>query len=171
MSSADQYPALPKVQVDQWFEWADKSLDEAEKWFDLNFSTCRDTLQDMARCCQSACDVRDMPGALSWQNGAFKPFAERSAEYGARWMGLAVGSGRELSRSLENQWQALARQMHGGFGEKPPFATEWPQAAFGDLYKTMQAFDSIWASARQQMAQSATPIHPPRAGKAQSKVK
>ena len=171
MTSTDPLHASQKAQVDQWFAWADQSLDEAEKWFDLNFHACRDTLQDMARCCQSACDVRDMPGALSWQNGALKPFAEHSAEYGARLMGLAAGSGREFSRAFENQWQALTRQMNGGLGAKPRLAQEGPEAAFDYLRNTMNAFDSVWESARRQMAQSqqaanASLAHPPAAGKA-----
>ena len=175
--STDPLRASHRTQVDPWFAWANQNLDEAEKWFDLHLRTCRDSLQDMARCCLSACDVRDMPGALSWQNSAFKPFAERSAEYGARLMGLAAGSGREWSRSFENQWQVLARQMNGGAGEQPRAAMEGPEAAFDYLRNSMQAFDAVWASARRQTEQSwqtaaqATPVHKPVAGKPPVKVK
>lgn len=154
MMSKDQISSSQKAQVNQWFGLVDQSLDETEKLFDLHLTACRDTLQEMARCCQSACDVRDMPSALNWQTGAIKPFAEQSAQYGARLMGLASGSGRVFSRAFENQWQDMVRGMNGWM-ELPAQAGEpVPQAAFDYLRNTMKAFDSVWASAREQLAQS-----------------
>lgn len=176
MMTTDQLYASHKAQLDQWFELADKSLDEFEKLAELNFSACREALQDMAHCCQSACEVRDMPGALNWQNGALKPFAERSAEYGSRLMGLASGSGREWGRSFENQWQALTRQMNGWIGEGPRVGNQGPEAAFDYLRNTMKAFDSVWESARQnlqqsqQAAQHAVQMHKPSAKSVQRKA-
>ena len=154
MMTKDQLNSSQKAQVNQWFELVDKSLDETEKLLDLHFAACRDTLQEMAKCCQSACDVHDMPGALNWQSGAFKPFAEHSAQYGARLMGLASGSGREFTRAFESQWQEMLRQMNG-WVEMPPRAGEpVPEVAMDYLRNTMKAFDSVWASARENLAQS-----------------
>lgn len=154
MMNTNQMQASQKAQFSQWFELADKSLDEAEKLMDLHLSACRETLQEMAHCCQNACDVHDMPTAFHWQNGVFKPFAEHSAQYGARLMGLASGSGREFSRSFENQWQALSQQMRGIMGDWPRAGAQNPDAAFDYLRNTMQAFDSVWESARQNLQQS-----------------
>ncbi|MEN9889604.1 MAG: hypothetical protein RL559_1641 [Pseudomonadota bacterium] len=154
MMSTDQMQTAQKAQVNQWFDWADKSLDEAEKLMDLHLSAYRDTLKEMAQCCQNACEVHDMPSAWHWQSGALKPFAEQSAHYGARLMGLASGSGRELSRSFENQWQALSQQMRGMVGDWPRAGAQKPDAAFDYLRNTMQAFDSVWESARHNLQQS-----------------
>ena len=172
MTHTNPSPVLQKAPFDPWFEWAEKSLDEAEKWFDLNVGACHGTLQDMARSCRSACDVRDMPGALHWHSVALKPFAERSAEYGAQLMGLLAGSGRELGRAFENPWPGMAWQMPGGLGEKSRPAHEWPQAAFDDLRRSMQAFDAIWAPARQQLMQSRQNgwTQPARVGKARPRA-
>ncbi len=154
MMTPDQIHASQRAQVGQWFDMADKSLDEVEKLLELNFNACRQTLEDMAHCCENACEVRDMPGAFNWQSGLFKPFAERSAEYGARLMGLASGSGREFSRSFENQWQALTQQMNGWVGGLPRPGEQGPQAAFDYLRNSMKAFDSVWKSARENLTQS-----------------
>ena len=154
MMSPDQMQASQKAQVNQWFDLADKSLDEAEKLMDLHLSACRDTLKEMSHCCQNACEIRDVPSAWHWQSGALKPFAEQSAQYGARLMGLASGTGREFSRSFENQWQALTQQMRGMVGDWPRMGGKSPDAAFDYLRNTMQAFDSVWESARQNLQQS-----------------
>ncbi|TXI73576.1 MAG: phasin family protein [Limnohabitans sp.] len=176
MMTTDQLYASQKAQLDQWFELADKSLDEFEKLSELNFNACRGALQDMAHCCQSACDIRDMPGALNWQNGVLKPFAERSAEYGARLMGLASGSGRDFGRSFENQWQTLTRQMNGWMGEGPRAGNQGPEVAFDYLRNTMKAFDTVWESARQnlqhsqQKGQHSAQIHKPATKNGQHKA-
>ena len=154
MMITEQFNASQKAQMNQWFDMADKSLDEIEKLFELNFSTCRDTLQEMANCCQSACDIRDIPGAFSWQTGAFKPFAEHSAQYGARLMGLASGTGREFSRSFENQWQALSRHMTGWMGDLTKPGERGPENAFDYLRNSMNAFDSVWDTVRHNLEQS-----------------
>ena len=154
MMSTDQMQASQKAQVNQWFDLADNSLDEAEKLMDLHLSACRDTLKEMANCCQNACDIHDMPSAWHWQSAMLKPFAEQSAQYGARLMGLAAGTGREFSRSFENQWQALTQQMRGMVGDWPRMGGKSPDAAFDYLRNTMQAFDSVWESARQNLQQS-----------------
>ena len=154
MMNADQLQTSQKVQLHHWFEMADKSLDEAEKLMDLHLSACRQTLQEMAHCCQNACEIRDMPGVFNWQTGAFKPFAERSAEYGSRLMSLASGSGLDLGRSFEAQWESLGRQLNAWMGP-----SMWPvpsgQGSSVDyLRNTMQAFDSVWDGMRQNMVQS-----------------
>lgn len=154
MMSPDQMQASQKAQVNQWFDLADKSLDEAEKLMDLHLSACRDTLKEMSHCCQNACEIRDVPSAWHWQSGALKPFAEQSAQYGARLMGLASGTGREFSRSFENQWQAMTQQMRGMVGDWPRAGAKSPDSAFDYLRNTMQAFDSVWESARQNLQQS-----------------
>lgn len=157
MMTPDQLHASQKNQLSQWFDMADKSLDEAEKLFDLQLSACRETLQEMANCCQSACDVRDVTSAFAWQSAVLKPLAEHSAQYGARLMGLASGTGREFSRTFENQWQAMTQQMTGWMGN-------WPQMGQGGqqpmdyMRDTMKAFDSVWESARQQMAPSSNAV-------------
>jgi len=152
--SPEQLQASQKAQVSQWFDLADKSLDEAEKLMDLHLSACRESLKEMAQCCQSACEIHDMPSAWHWQSGMLKPFAEQSAHYGARLMGLASGTGREFSRSLENQWQTLTQPMRGVLGDWPRMDSKSPEAAFDYLRNTMQAFDSVWESARQNLQQS-----------------
>jgi phasin family protein len=154
MLTTSQIQASQKAQLSQWFAWADKTLDDAEKLFDLQLSTCRSALQDMARSCQGACDVRDMPAVLSWQSAVCKPLAEHSVQYGARLMGLASQAGRELGRSFENQWQEMNRQMGGWLGQMPATARPGPDAAFEYLRNTMNAFDSVWASTRQQLSQA-----------------
>ena len=88
MMTPTEMNASQKASVAQWFDMADKALDEAAKLMDLNLGVCRETMEDMAHCCQSACDVRDLQSAFNWQTRAFKPFVERSAEYGARLIGL-----------------------------------------------------------------------------------
>jgi phasin family protein len=152
--TTDQLQSAQKNQVSQWFDLADKSLDETEKLLELQLASCRETLQEMAHCCQRACDIRDVPTAFHWQIGAFKPFAEHSAQYGARLMGLASGSGREMSRSFENQWQAMGQQMRGWMGDWPRPGTQNPDATFDYLRDTMKAFDHVWESARQNLQQS-----------------
>ncbi len=169
MIHTDLLNASQKAQVSQWFELVDKSMDEAEKLFQLNFSTCRDTLQEMAQCCQSACDVRDIHSALSWQTAALKPLAEHSAQYGARLMGLASGSGREISRSFEHQWLALSRQMTGWMAELSKSGEPVPESAFGYLRSSMKAFDNVWESARQNLEQSQQSVLQPAQHKAAGK--
>ena len=154
MMTPHQLQASQRAQMERWFELANKSLDEAGKFFELNFSVCQDTLQDMAHCCLSACDVRDMSGALNWQNAAFKPLAERSAEYGARLMGWASGLGREFGRSSENQWQTLSQPMNWASSQHSVVLNSGPETAFGYLRDTMKAFDSVWVSVRQNLQQS-----------------
>lgn len=153
MMTTDQLHASQKNQVNQWFELVDKSLDETEKLFDLQLSAYRETLHEMATCCQSACDIRDVPGAFSWQTATFKPFAEHSVQYGARLMGLASGSGREIGRSFENQWQAMTQQMRDWMGDWPRMGPQGAQN-FDYFRDTMKAFDNVWESARHQMQQS-----------------
>lgn len=154
MMTTDQLNASQKAQVNQWFDLMGKSLDETEKLLELNLSACRDGMDELARCYQRACDVRDMPGAFQWQSVAFKPFAEQSAQYGARLAGLASGSGREWSRNFENQWQDMTRWMTGWTALAPKSGEPGPETAFEYLRNTMKAFDSVWASARENLAQS-----------------
>lgn len=154
MMNTHPMQAAQKAQVNPWFDLAEKSLDEAEKLVDLHLSTCREALKEMAHCCQNASEIRDMPSVWHWQTGAFKPFAEQSAQYGARLMGLASGTGREFSRSFENQWQAMTQQVRSMVGDWPRMDTKNPDAAFDYLRNTMQAFDSVWESARQNLQQS-----------------
>src|SRR5574343_1358840 len=154
MMTTDQLHASQKNQLSQWFDMADKSLDEAEKLFDLQLSACRETLQEMASCCQSACDVRDVTSAFAWQSAVFKPLAEHSAQYGARLMGLASGTGREFSRTFENQWQAMSRHMTGWMGDLTKPGERGPENAFDYLRNSMNAFDSVWDTVRHNLEQS-----------------
>lgn len=155
MMTAAEINASQKAGVSQWFEWADKTLDETSKWMDLNLSTCRDTMEEMASCCQRACDVHDWPSAFQWQSGAFKPFAERSAEYGARLVGLASGSGVDFGRSFESQWESLGQQMNAWMGQSMPLLPRTGQMPSADyLRNAMQAFDSVWETMRQNMVQA-----------------
>ena len=153
MMNAQEMNATHKAHVGQWFEMADKALDETGKLMDLQLNACRETIEEMAHCCQSACDVHDLASAFNWQTGALKPFAERSAEYGARWMGLASGSGLDLGRSFEAQWENLGRQMTAwmGQGMVPTPSSAGPSIDY--LRNTMQAFDKVWDSMRQNMVQ------------------
>lgn len=161
--------ATQKASVGQWFELADKALDETGKLMELNLNACRETMEDMAHCCTSACDVRDLSSALSWQTGALKPLAERSAEYGARLVGIASGSGLDYGRAFEAQWESLGRQMSGWMGQ----TSMAPYAGAGSgsmdyLRQAMQAFDSVWDTMRRNMAQ-VQPISQPQAHKSSAK--
>ncbi len=149
MMDANQLNASQKSSLNQWFELADKALDETEKMVDFHLNACRGTLQDMAHCCRSACDVRDLPGAFNWHSSVFKPFAERSAEYGARWMGLTSDSGLNFSRSFEAQWEFLGRQMNAWMG--PGVKAGAPGESLDYLRNAMHAFDSVWDTMRQNM--------------------
>lgn len=162
MMTAAQINASQKATVDQWFGLADRALDETGKLLALNFSVCRESMEDMARSCQSACDVHDLASAWHWQTSAFKPFAERSAEYGARWMGLASGSSLDFGRSFEAQWEHLGRQVNDWMARGPaPMALG--QTAPGDyLRHTMQAFDSVWEAMRENLAQSQRGVEAPQ---------
>lgn len=154
MIDASQMNASQKAQLSQWFELADKTLDETEKLMDLNLRACRETVEQMAHSCLAACDVRDMPSALNWQTAMLKPLAERSAEYGARLVGLASGSGLDFGRTFESQWDKLSRQMNGWV---IPMTTPTLQGR-GDpmdyLRNSMQAFDSVWESMRRNLLQA-----------------
>lgn len=154
MMTAAQINASQKATVDQWFGLADRALDETGKLMALNFSTCRQSIEDMARSCQSACDVHDLASAWNWQTSAFKPFAERSAEYGARWMGLASGSSLDFGRSFEAQWEHLGRQVNDWMarGAAPMALGKTPSGDY--LRHTMQAFDSVWEAMRENLAQA-----------------
>lgn len=155
MMTAAEMNASQKAGVGQWFELADKALDETSKWMDLNLSTCRETMEEMANCCQRACDVHDWPSALQWQSAAFKPFAERSAEYGARLVGLASGSGMDVGRSFEAQWESLGQQMNAWTGQAMGSLPRAGQTPTNDyLRNAMQAFDSVWETMRQNMVQA-----------------
>lgn len=146
--------AQQKASLDPWFDMAGQALDETEKLLDLHMQACRELIQDMARSCQSACDVRDMPGALNWQAGAIKPFAERSVEYGARLMGLASGSGLEWGRSLEAQWERMGRQMSAWMTQMGNPLTPLAGGPLDDLRNSMRAFDGIWDAMRQNLMQA-----------------
>ncbi len=143
-----------KNQIKPWFELADKSLDETEKLLELHLDACRSTLQEMARYCESASAVQDVPGAFNLQAGALKPFAELSAQYGARMMGLASSAGREFSRAAENLWQGMARQSSGWIGDMPGAGAQGPEAMLEYLRNSMRAFDQVWESARQNLEAS-----------------
>ncbi len=154
MMDASPMNASQKAQLSHWFELADKTLDETEKLMDLNLRACRETVEQMAHCCLAACDVRDVPSALNWQTAMLKPLVERSAEYGARLVGLASGSGLDFGRTFEAQWDNLSRQMNGWM---VPMATAAPQGRSDPmdyLRNSMQAFDSVWESMRRNMAQT-----------------
>ena len=146
--------AQRKAGLDPWFDMADQALDETEKLMDLHMQACRESIHELARCCQSACDVRDMPGALSWQAGAIKPFAERSVEYGARLMGLASGSGLEWGRSLEAQWERMGRQMSAWMTQMGQPLTPAAGEPLDYLRNSMRAFDGIWDAMRQNLVQA-----------------
>ena len=154
MMDASQINASQKAHLSQWFELADKTLDETEKLMDLNLRACRETMAQMSHCCLAACDVHDMPSALNWQTAMLKPLAERYAEYGARLVGLASGSGMDFGRAFETQWDSLSRQMNGWMA---PMATPALQGR-GDpmdyLRNGMQAFDGVWENMRRNMAQA-----------------
>ena len=154
MMTPTQLNASHKATVGQWFEMADKALDETSKWMDLHMDVCRHTVEDMAQCCQSACDVKDLPGAWLWQTGAFKPFAERSAEYGARMMGLASGTGLDFGRSFEAQWETMGRQMRDWMGQGVAPFPKTQGESLDYLRHAMQAFDSVWDAMRQNMTQA-----------------
>jgi len=154
MLTTEQFNASQKAQMSQWFDLVGKTLDEAEKIFQLNLTTCRDCLEQMASSCQNACDIRDMSSALSWQTAVLKPLAENSAQYGARLMGLAAVTGREFGHTFEHQWQDLSRQMSSWTGDVPLAGRQDAESAFGLLGNTMKALDSFWVSARQNLAQS-----------------
>ncbi len=141
-------------QIKPWFELADKSLDETEKLVALHLDTCRSTLQEMVRYCKSASAVQDVPGAFNLQAGALKPFAELSAQYGARMMGLASSAAREFSRALENLWQGMARQSSGWMGDMPASGVQGPEAMLEYLRNSARAFDQVWDSARPKLEPS-----------------
>lgn len=171
MMNAEQINASQKASVDQWFDLADKALDETEKLMDLNLNACRGAMEEMAHCCQKACEVRDMPGALQWQTGAFKPFAERSAEYNARLMGLASGSGLDFSRNFEAQWQSLGRQMNAWMQQTPVQMPSGNGPSLDYLRNAMQAFDNVWDVMRHNMVQSQQRVlHKPPAHKSAAKT-
>ena len=153
MIEASQINASQKAQLSQWFELADKTLDETEKLMDLNLRACRETVEQMAHCCLAAWDVRDVPSALNWQTATLKPLAERSAEYGARLVGLASGSGLDFGRTFEAQWDNLSRQMNGWMVPIATPATQGRGDPMDYLRNSMQAFDSVWESMRRNMAQ------------------
>ena len=162
MMTPAQLNASQKAQVGQWFEMADKALDETGKWMDLHLNVCRQTVEDMAHCCQSACDVKDLPGVFLWQTLAFKPFAERSAEYGARLMGLASGSGLDFGRSFEAQWETMGRQMNQWMGQGLGSLPKAQGESVDYMRQAMQAFDSVWDAMRQNMSQvqQMSPVRP-----------
>ncbi len=152
MIDASPMNASQKAQLTQWFELADKTLDETEKLMDLNLRACRETMEQMAKCCLAACDVRDLPSALNWQTAMLKPLAERSAEYGARLVGLASGSGLDFGHTFEAQWDSLNRQMNGWMVPMATPATQGRGDPMEYLRNSMQAFDSVWESMRRNMA-------------------
>ncbi len=154
MMDASPMNASQKAQLSQWFELADKTLDETEKLMDLNLRACRETMDQMAHCCLAACDVHDIPSALNWQTAMLKPLAERSAEYGARLAGLASGSGLDFGRTLEAQWESLGRQMNGWMLPWTGPAAQPHAEPMDYLRNSMQAFDSVWESMRRNLAQT-----------------
>lgn len=154
MMTPTDIQASQKASVAQCFELADKMLDETSKLIDLNLNACRETMEDMAHCCQGACDVRDWPGALNWQTAAIKPFAERSAEYGARLMSLASGSGLDFGRTFEAQWESLGRQMNALMGQSLRPMAQGKGQSSDYMRSAMQAFDSVWDNMRQNMVQA-----------------
>ena len=154
MMTPTEMNASQKASVAQWFDMADKALDEAAKLMDLNLGVCRETMEDMAHCCQSACDVRDLQSAFNWQTRAFKPFVERSAEYGARLIGLSSGSGLQWGRSLEAQWGSLGRQMGAWPGASVMSAHPGSGMSVDYLRNAMQAFEGVWDAMRQNMLQA-----------------
>lgn len=158
MTDASPFHVSQKSSVNQWFELADKALDETEKWMNFHLDACHGSLQDIAQCCQSACDVRDLPGAFNWHSSVLKPFAERSAEYGARWMGLTSDTGLNFSRSFEAQWEQLGRQMNTWMGQRAPSGP--PGESLDYLRNAMHAFDSVWDSMRQNMLQPPQTMKP-----------
>ncbi len=166
MNTAD-LQATQKASVGQWFEMADTALDETAKWMDMNLQVCRESIEDMARCCEGACEVRDLGSALEWQTRALKPFAERSAEYGARLAGLASGTGLDTGRLFEAQWERLSRQMNAWMGAPSAASGAGSADAMAYLRNAMQAFDSVWGGMRQNMAQAQqhalSPAGPPKA--------
>lgn len=154
MTTPIDIQSTQKASVGQWFELADKALDETGKLMELNLSACRETMEDMAHCCQSACEVRDLSGAFNWQTGAFRPLAEHSAEYGARLMGLASGTGMEFGRTFEAQWENLSRQMTAWMGQvASPSILPSSTGSADYLRNAMRSFDSVWESMRQNLAQ------------------
>ncbi len=154
MMSTPDLQAMQKASVGQWFEMADTTLDELAKWMDTNLQVGRESIEDMAHCCQAACEVRDLASAMQWQTTAFKPFAERSAEYGARLAGLASGTGLDAGRLFEAQWESLGRQMNAWMGASSPALAGHPGDAMAYLRNAMQAFDSVWGGMRQNMARA-----------------
>lgn len=163
MNTAD-LQATHKASVGQWFELADTALDETAKWMDMNLQVCRDSIEDMARCCEGACEVRDLGSALQWQASAFKPMAERSAEYGARLASLASGTGLDAGRLFEAQWERLGRQMNNWVGSPSAAMGTGSGDAMAYLRQAMQAFDSVWGGMRQSMAQAQQMALSPAAG-------
>jgi phasin family protein len=152
--NTSQINASQKAQLSQWFELADKTLDETEKLMDLNLRACRETMEQMAHCCLAACDVHDIPSALNWQTAALKPLAERSAEYGARLAGLASGSGLDFGRTFEAQWESLGRQMNGWMVPRTGPTPQGQGEPMDYLRNSMQAFDSVWENMRRNMVQA-----------------
>lgn len=153
MNTAD-LQATHKASVGQWFEMADTTLDEVAKWMDMNLRVCRESLEDMAHCCREACEVRDLASAMQWQATAFKPFAERSVEYGARLAGLASGTGLDAGRLFEAQWESLGRQMNAWMSSPPQSIVKGSGDSMAYLRNAMQAFDSVWGGVRQNMARA-----------------
>ena len=151
----EQLNDVHKAQISQWFDFAERNLEDAQKLLEMHLTACREVLQAVARGCQSACDIRDIPGVFHWQTGIMRPFAEQSAQYGSRLMGLFTGTGQEFSRAFEHQWLAAMRQFNGGWIDTMPVASETnPEAALDYLRDTMAAFDSVWAPARQNLQQA-----------------
>ncbi|MFM8866450.1 MAG: phasin family protein [Limnohabitans sp.] len=153
MNTAD-LQATQKASVGQWFELADTALDETAKWMDMNLQVCRESIEDMARSCAGACEVRDLGSALQWQASALKPLAERSAEYGARLAGLASGSGLDAGRLVEAQWERLGPQLQAWMGGTTPALNGGSGDAMAYLRHAMQAFDSVWGGLRQNLLQA-----------------
>ncbi len=84
MNTAD-LQATQKASVGQWFELADTALDETAKWMDMNLQVCRESIEDMARSCAGACEVRDLGSALQWQASALNPWRKGRPNTGRGW--------------------------------------------------------------------------------------
>ncbi len=110
MLTAEQILAAQKANIETLFGLTNKTFEGVEKLVELNMTTSKAALSDVASHTQALLNVRDAQELLALQAGLIQPLAERTATYSRDLYEIASGTGAEFGKAFEAECtEALKR--------------------------------------------------------------
>lgn len=103
MMTPEQLVASQKAQFESFFSLANKSMDNVEKFVDLNMQAMKTSLQESAEHTMALLSVKDMQELSAIQSGWMQPMAEKVLSYSRHAYEIASGAQAELAKSAEAQ--------------------------------------------------------------------